>query len=81
MRFVGVLSYTLYLVHYPCLKLAAGWSSNRVIVGMTALSMSMALAYFMHILVEKPLARFRRTLGSRTAEVIDQPIAEVAAVG
>jgi peptidoglycan/LPS O-acetylase OafA/YrhL len=81
LRFVGVLSYTLYLVHYPCLKLANGWSSNRVIVGITALSMSMALAYFMHILVEKPLARFRRKLGSRTAEVIDQPVGEVVAVG
>jgi peptidoglycan/LPS O-acetylase OafA/YrhL len=81
MRFVGVLSYTLYLVHFPCLKLAEGWSSNRVIIGMTALSMSMALAYFMHLLVEKPLARFRRKLGSRTAEVIEQPVAEVAAVG
>jgi peptidoglycan/LPS O-acetylase OafA/YrhL len=81
LRFLGVLSYTLYLVHFPCLKLAEGWSSNRVIVGMTALSMSMALAYFMHILIEKPLARFRRRLGSRTAEVIEQPVAEVAVVG
>jgi peptidoglycan/LPS O-acetylase OafA/YrhL len=78
MRFIGVLSYTLYLVHYPVLKLAEGWSSNRLVVGLTALSISMVLAYVIHVLVERPLARFRRRFGSRTAEVIEQSVVEVA---
>jgi hypothetical protein len=33
------------------------------------------------VLVEKPLARFRRRFGSRTAEVLTQPVVEVAVAG
>jgi peptidoglycan/LPS O-acetylase OafA/YrhL len=81
LRFIGVLSYTLYLVHFPILKMVEGWSSNRVVVGFVAMSISLVLAYIVHVLVEKPLARFRRRFGSRTAEVLTQPVVEVVAVG
>lgn len=79
LRFIGVLSYTLYLVHFPILKIVEGWSGNRFVVGFVAMSISLVIAYVMHVLVEKPLARFRRRFGSRTAEVLTQPVVEVAA--
>jgi peptidoglycan/LPS O-acetylase OafA/YrhL len=81
LRFIGVLSYSLYLVHFPILKIVQAWSDNRLVVGFVAMSISLVLAYTLHVLVEKPLARFRRRFGSRTAEVITQPAVEVAAVG
>ena len=82
MRWMGVLSYTLYLVHYPALNLAEKWSDNRIVVGAIALAMSIAVAYVMHWLVEKPMAVLRRKFGSRTTEAIESPReVEVAAVG
>jgi peptidoglycan/LPS O-acetylase OafA/YrhL len=81
MRFLGVLSYTLYLVHFPVLILVERWSSNRLVVGVCALSISVAISYAVHILVERPLARVRSHFGSRTAEVIERSTVEVVAVG
>ena len=81
LRFVGVLSYTLYLIHLPILYLCQKWSSNRLTVGLLALSISVALAYAIHLSVEKPLARVRRRLGSRTAEVIDNSAVQNATAG
>ncbi len=70
---MGVLSYTLYLVHYPILNLAEKWTDNRLLVGVSALAASMVIAYAVHLLVEKPMANLRRRFGSRTAEVIEGP--------
>jgi peptidoglycan/LPS O-acetylase OafA/YrhL len=82
LRWIGVLSYTLYLVHYPALNLAEQWSNNRLSVGVVALTMSLAVAHLMHLFVEKPMAAVRRRFGSRTAEIIESPKeVEVAAVG
>jgi peptidoglycan/LPS O-acetylase OafA/YrhL len=78
-KLVGVLSYILYLVHFPILMIAQRWSDNRLIVGVVALSLSLAIAYGMHILVEEPCARLRRRFGSRTAEIIN-PTGEVEVV-
>lgn len=71
LRFIGILSYSLYLVHEPVLVLCQKLSNNRLIVGLMALSISVLLAYLIHFSVEKPLARVRRRLGSRTARVKD----------
>jgi peptidoglycan/LPS O-acetylase OafA/YrhL len=60
LRVVGVLSYTLYLVHYPALMLANRWTSHRVPAGAMAFAMALAFAWAMHQLVEQPLARLRR---------------------
>jgi peptidoglycan/LPS O-acetylase OafA/YrhL len=81
MRFLGVLSYTLYLVHYPSLVFMQRWFHSRLLVGVTALAASIALAYVIHILVERPLARLRRHFGSRTAEVIEKSTVELAPAG
>ena len=81
MKFIGVLSYTLYLVHFPILLFMQRWFHGRLLVGVTALAASTALAYVIHILVERPLARLRRHFGSRTAEVIEQSTVELAPAG
>lgn len=73
LRFMGVLSYTLYLVHYPILNLAEKWSNNRLVVGVSALAISTLIAFAMHLLVERPMANLRRRFGSRTTEVIESP--------
>jgi peptidoglycan/LPS O-acetylase OafA/YrhL len=81
MKFIGVLSYTLYLVHFPILLFMQRWFHSRLLVGVTALAASTALAYVIHILVERPLARLRRHFGSRTAEVIEKSTVELAPAG
>ncbi len=82
LKFLGVLSYTLYLVHYPALNLVERWSDNRLVVGVIALSLSIAVAWVMHVLVEKPMAEFRRRFGSRNTENVESPAeVPVAAVG
>ena len=79
---VGVLSYTLYLVHYPALNLVEKWSDNRLVVGVVAMAISLAVAYAMHMLVERPLAEFRKRFGSRTREILETPREiEVATAG
>jgi peptidoglycan/LPS O-acetylase OafA/YrhL len=75
LKFIGILSYTLYLVHFPALILVERWTGNRLIVGVVALALSIVVAYAVHILIEEPCARLRRRFGSRTADVLD-PIRE-----
>ena len=60
LRTVGVLSYTLYLVHYPAQMLANRWTSHRVPAFALAFALALAFAWAMRQLVEQPLARARR---------------------
>ncbi len=61
MRFIGTLSYSLYLVHHTVLMgLETGSPLRGVARGLTALVLSFAIAWAMHVLVEKPCARLRR---------------------
>jgi peptidoglycan/LPS O-acetylase OafA/YrhL len=59
--FVGVLSYSLYLVHRPVLRLVEERldlpAAMETVIG---LAISFALAYVMHRLVERPAATLRR---------------------
>jgi peptidoglycan/LPS O-acetylase OafA/YrhL len=58
--FVGVLSYSLYLVHHVILGvLGTEPSLSRAVL---ALAASLAAAYAIYVLVEKPCARLRRRL-------------------
>jgi peptidoglycan/LPS O-acetylase OafA/YrhL len=63
-RFLGVLSYSLYLVHYTAIEVVAhlvpGASPALLIVGGGAISL--AYAYGMHTLIEQPLVAWRRRL-------------------
>jgi peptidoglycan/LPS O-acetylase OafA/YrhL len=71
MRFVGRVSYPLYLTHPIALALAAaaiapgGLVTELIYLGV-GLSLSLALAYGLHRIVEKPLVR----VGKRQAERI-----------
>jgi peptidoglycan/LPS O-acetylase OafA/YrhL len=59
--FIGVLSYSLYLVHRPVLRLVEERldlpAAGETLIG---LPVSFALAYAMHRLVERPAATLRR---------------------
>jgi peptidoglycan/LPS O-acetylase OafA/YrhL len=63
MRFVGTVSYTLYLVHHVALQAVAQHSRlGGVVNAFVALLASLAIAWAMHVVVEKPCARLRRRL-------------------
>jgi peptidoglycan/LPS O-acetylase OafA/YrhL len=60
MRFLGVLSYPLYLVHHvllAALPVTSGWVRAPL-----ALALSIGVAWLIHELVEKPCARVRKRL-------------------
>jgi peptidoglycan/LPS O-acetylase OafA/YrhL len=63
MRFIGAISYSLYLVHHTVLK-AVAQHSHLVGVAwvLVSLLLSLALAWTMYVLVERPCARLRRRL-------------------
>lgn len=77
MRLIGTYSYTLYLVHYPIL--VAIWQNlpglPRIAQGSIAAAASMAVAYLMYRLVERPLARVRHRLSDaeRPVDLVSQP--------
>jgi peptidoglycan/LPS O-acetylase OafA/YrhL len=63
MRFVGNLSYSLYLVHHVALKAVAEHLRLAVLPGaFVALLVSLAVAWAIHVVVEKPCGRLRRRL-------------------
>jgi peptidoglycan/LPS O-acetylase OafA/YrhL len=63
MRFIGAISYSLYLVHHTVLKAVEQHShlagAARALV---ALLLSLATAWTMYVLVERPCARLRKRL-------------------
>ena len=68
-RYVGVLTYTLYLVHLiVLLKLQSVFpsaASGRLIAAAITLVVSLTIAVTIHHLIEKPLARLRKRLHHR----------------
>ncbi len=62
-RFLGVLSYSMYLVHLTVLSgLEARLRAPLAVRTSAGAVITVALAYAVHRLVEKPLARWRRRL-------------------
>jgi peptidoglycan/LPS O-acetylase OafA/YrhL len=61
-RFVGGLSYSLYLVHYIVLSAVGHWLGGLHAFSQGAVSMviSLALAYVMYTLIEVPMAQVRK---------------------
>jgi len=63
MRFIGTLSYTLYLVHFLALNaIQANTALGKVPGGILALAISFVVAWGMLEVVEKPCAALRRKL-------------------
>jgi peptidoglycan/LPS O-acetylase OafA/YrhL len=64
-RYVGAISYTLYLVHHVVLKAFRQDARLGAVVGaLGALLVSLAIAWAMQVVVENPCASLRRRLGS-----------------
>jgi peptidoglycan/LPS O-acetylase OafA/YrhL len=62
-RWLGLLSYSLYLLHYSVLHgVQENLSLARLPSAMLALAISIGLAYTMYLLVERPAARLRKRL-------------------
>jgi peptidoglycan/LPS O-acetylase OafA/YrhL len=65
MRFVGALSYSLYLVHQAALAAVAQHSAlGGVARALVALLVSLGLAWGMYRVVERPCAKLRRRLSA-----------------
>jgi peptidoglycan/LPS O-acetylase OafA/YrhL len=78
-RFLGVLSYSFYLVHPTVLFGVHQWTPwPAPVQGLLSLAVSLALAAAIYHLVEKPAARLRRRLTSRRAAKPDVAGAGVA---
>jgi peptidoglycan/LPS O-acetylase OafA/YrhL len=66
-RFVGVLSYSLYLVHQVMLyAVSANIEVPAVLTATIALALSLVIAVAIHVLLERPAARLRRRLECRS---------------
>jgi len=63
--FMGVLSYSLYLVHFVVLRcLEANLATlSPVVRAALALAISLLLAYLIYVTIEKPCARLRKRFG------------------
>jgi peptidoglycan/LPS O-acetylase OafA/YrhL len=81
MRFLGVISYSLYLVHHIVIE-AIGLRPGAagVVRGLFALAISVGLAWSVYELVEKPMAGVRRRLGGPKARAVAAPTQSVPAV-
>lgn len=65
--FLGVLSYPLYLVHHVVLEALGSRLGLGPLRAAVALALSLALAWSIHELIEKPSARLRRRLSAAPA--------------
>ena len=73
-RYVGVLSYAIYLIHQIVIFVVyAHLPAHPVVQGAIALAISVSLALVVHVLVERPCAGLRRKLARihRTASDAD----------
>lgn len=61
-RFIGLISYSLYLVHLTVIKsLGTYWpTAQGVLLGTCSLIVSFVLAYFIYETIEKPFGRLRK---------------------
>jgi peptidoglycan/LPS O-acetylase OafA/YrhL len=64
-RWVGTLSYTLYLVHHTALMAVEAQTQLRGFArAFVALVVSLSVAWAMHVVVERPCAKLRRRLSA-----------------
>lgn len=63
MRFLGVLSYSLYLCHAFILEAIAGvWKASPVQTGAASLACALCFATLVHYFIERPCTRIRKRL-------------------
>jgi peptidoglycan/LPS O-acetylase OafA/YrhL len=62
-KFVGLLSYSLYLLHHVVLGVFQNHLvAPRLVLALAALTVSLAIAWAIHVGIEKPAGRLRRRL-------------------
>jgi peptidoglycan/LPS O-acetylase OafA/YrhL len=81
MKYVGLLSYSLYLIHHTLIHAFLQWlpHSGRFIQSVAALATALAVASVLYHGVEKPLARLRRRFSKVGGLPAPQPQAAVSA--
>lgn len=64
LTFIGLLSYSLYLLHFTVIVAIKRWLPNEgpVLQGVLSFATSIVLAWLMYVSVERPFARLRRRL-------------------
>src|SRR3984957_13930666 len=63
MRFLGVLSYSLYLCHSIIMEyVATAWTINPVLSGAISLACALGFATLVHYWIERPCTRLRKRL-------------------
>lgn len=75
-RYLGTVSYTMYLVHMPLLALfdSVAPGVDMVVRGVLVFAATAGLAHVSYVLMERPLGRLRRRLHSRgTAPPVTPP--------
>ncbi|WOF23603.1 acyltransferase [Microbacterium betulae] len=75
MRWLGSISFSLYLVHAPVLAtLAFAWGDeNWPLVGLVGLPLSIVVAWLFFIVAERPSHRAARAAGRRVAALFSGP--------
>jgi peptidoglycan/LPS O-acetylase OafA/YrhL len=72
-RFLGVLSYSLYLCHFIFLEnVERVWAANPVVIGAVSLACAIGFATAVHYWIERPSTRVRK----RLARLIGSPPAD-----
>jgi peptidoglycan/LPS O-acetylase OafA/YrhL len=62
-RFLGVLSYSLYLCHYIIIEsVQRNWTVNPFLSGAVSLACALCFAVLLHYWIERPCTRIRRRL-------------------
>jgi peptidoglycan/LPS O-acetylase OafA/YrhL len=74
LNFLGMISYSLYLIHPPVTRLVLGLGRRfavnqplQILLVMAALGMSIFAAYLLYLLVEKPAQRWSSSFKYRTS--------------
>jgi peptidoglycan/LPS O-acetylase OafA/YrhL len=68
-RFLGVLSYSLYLCHFIFLEnIERVWATNPVLTGAVSLACALCFATFVHYWIERPCTRIRKRLSKTLKE-------------
>jgi peptidoglycan/LPS O-acetylase OafA/YrhL len=71
-RFLGVLSYSLYLCHFIILeKVASVWTGNDLLRFTLALACAICFATLVHYWVERPAAKLRKRLSKARKAALD----------
>ena len=68
-RFLGVLSYSLYLCHLIIMEsIQRVWTANPILTGAASLACALCFATLVHYLIERPCGRIRKRLSKAPTE-------------